>query len=209
MIINPSFDIIRYMIDHQEHYGKKFYQDKKTGYWISTDHPRIRAHRWVWNCCHGVIPKGYHIHHKNENKSDNLIENLELIEASRHLSLHYSEEMRERSRKQAETVRHMTKEWHASAEGKAWHSLHAIKSKFGKWEPKEYKCDQCGASYQSTKRSGARFCTNACKSKWRRETGFDNIEASCVYCSKTFIKSKYAKTKFCSRSCCQRARLIK
>lgn len=106
------------MIDHQIHFERKFYQDKKTGYWISTDHPRIRAHQWIWIKIHGVIPKGYHIHHKNENKSDNRIENLELIERSRHMSHHMSQpERKEKSRKNLEKIRFKASAWHKSEEG--------------------------------------------------------------------------------------------
>ena len=41
-------------------------------------------HRAVTNC-----PKGYHVHHKNENTLDNRLENLEIISASDHQSLHH------------------------------------------------------------------------------------------------------------------------
>src|SRR6266403_1185225 len=136
------------MINHQEHYDRIFYQDKKTGYWISTSYPRIRAHRWIWNNVHGIIPKGYHIHHRNEDKSDNRIENLELIEATRHLSHHASKpENRQRLKQLVDKIRPMTKEWHRSEEGRAWHRLHAIKTKFGKWEPTKHDCQQCGKQY--------------------------------------------------------------
>jgi hypothetical protein len=197
------------MIDHQEHFGRRFYQDKKTGYWISCDHPRIRAHRWVWISIHGKIPIGYHIHHKDENKSNNNIENLELISASRHCSIHYSEERREFCKNLMHKIRPLTKKWHSSNEGKAWHSLHAIKTKFGNREAKDYVCDQCGCAYQSKNVSGVRFCSNACKSKWRRLSGIDDVQISCANCLKIFSKNKYGKERFCCKICAQRARLIK
>ena len=71
------------MSTHQEHFGRKFYLDKSTGYWISTDYskqrPRVRAHQWVWINHYSIIPKGYHIHHRNDDKSDNRIENLRIL----------------------------------------------------------------------------------------------------------------------------------
>lgn len=45
-------------------------------------------HRVVWAKHHGPIPPGCHIHHKNGNKLDNRIENLELFTAAQHNHIH-------------------------------------------------------------------------------------------------------------------------
>ncbi len=194
------------MITHQEHFGRLFYQDKKTGYWISTDYPRIRAHRWVWISLHGKIPIGYHIHHKNENKSDNRIENIELIEASRHISHHYTEENRERSRLLCEKIRPLTKAWHASEEGLAWHKAHGILTWINK-EPIKIICKVC-QKVAETKMYHQEFCSNACKSKWRRNSGIDDVEKVCGRCGIKFMSNKYAKNKYCSKDCGIRLRAI-
>ncbi|HET6457263.1 MAG TPA: HNH endonuclease signature motif containing protein [Nitrosopumilaceae archaeon] len=192
---------------HQEHFNRKFYQDKKTKYWISTDYPRIRAHRWVWVNIHGNIPKGYHIHHKNEDRSDNTIENLELIEQSRHFRHHYNDEKREWSRKWTDNIRPLTKAWHASEEGRAWHKLHAIKSNFGKGEYFDYFCKLCSKEYKSRLKGTDRtlFCSNKCKSGWRRKEGKDNIEIECRTCKNIFVKNKYSKQIFCHKKCISKA----
>ena len=189
------------MNTNQIHYGKSFYLDKKTGYWISTACPKIRAHRWVWLQHHDEIPKGCHIHHKNENKSDNSIENLELMAASDHLRMHMTEEKRKRAGVWAGKIRPLTKEWHASEEGRAWHKYHALKNGFGKNEPKEMNCQQCGSNYIAEKAARARFCTNACKAKFRRDSGVDDVPYICPTCKKEFKSNKYRKAKFCSRNC--------
>lgn len=49
---------------------------------------REYEHRLVWEKYNGEIPKGYHIHHINGNKQDNRIENLMLIDSSKHSSFH-------------------------------------------------------------------------------------------------------------------------
>jgi len=188
-------------MEHQLHFNRKFYKDLKTGYWISTDRPRTRAHRWVWISIHGLIPKGYHIHHKNDDKSDNSIENLELIEQSRHMRIHYTEEKKEWAKKWVDEIRPLTKAWHASEEGRAWHKLHALKCKFGKGDPVKYTCNCCGKSFESTKKARAFFCSNNCKSKFRRDEGLDDVEKKCPSCQSVFKSNKYAKTIYCCRAC--------
>ena len=189
------------MEQHQEHFGRKFYQDKKMLYWISTDYPRIRAHRWVWINSHGVIPKGYHIHHKDEDKSNNDISNLELISASQHCLLHWTPEKKKRAAIHCDKIRPLTKKWHTSAEGLAWHKLHALKCKFGKNEPKDFICQICYTSFKSSKLSNVKFCSNNCKSQWRRNSGLDDIQVECFRCYTPFTKNKYAKTVHCSKQC--------
>ncbi len=193
---------------HQIHFDRKFYQCKKSGYWISTDYgknnPRVRAHQWVWINYHGPIPKGYHVHHRNEDKSDNRIENLELIHKSRHASYHMSSAERKlKSALVCDKIRPLTKVWHASEEGKTWHKLHALKNKFGKWEDKEYQCKHCANKFTSSKKfgNGTLFCSNACKSAWRRKRGVDDISLCCGICLKEFKKNKYSNAVTCSRTC--------
>lgn len=195
-------------MEYQIHFGRKFYKDQKSGYWISSNYtitePRIRAHRWVWECIHGKIPKGYHIHHKDENKSNNNIENLELIEQARHLSIHASKpEHKKRSKELCDKIRPLTKKWHASEEGKKWHRLHAIRSNFGKGPLHNYNCLLCGKEYQSrlTAKGRTKFCSNNCKTKWRKKSGIDNIEFACEKCKKICVKNKYSQKKFCSQKC--------
>lgn len=192
---------MRYM-EYQIHFGRKFYLDKLKGYWISTDYPRIRAHRWVWMNTHGVIPKGFHIHHKDEDKSNNIISNLQLVHCARHLSMHASTpENKKRVKELVDTIRPLTKHWHASPEGKAWHKFHAIKCKFGKNAPVDYICELCSSPFKSSKLNRTRFCSNACKSKWRRNAGIDDVDRICERCEKIFRINKYSKQRYCAKTC--------
>ncbi len=155
----------------------------------------------MWNNFHGIVPKGFHIHHKDENKSNNNIENLDILSVSNHVRVHITEERIERSKKHMEKIRPLTKKWHGSEEGKTWHKFNALKCKFGKNEPIDYVCVRCSKKFKSSKLSNTKFCTNACKSAHRRASGLDDIKRECQNCGIEFTKNKYSKIKFCSRSC--------
>lgn len=47
-----------------------------------------RLHRLVYEAFVGEIPKGYHIHHKDGNKQNNHVENLQLLDVKSHHNLH-------------------------------------------------------------------------------------------------------------------------
>ncbi|TCO70238.1 HNH endonuclease signature motif containing protein [Rhodovulum euryhalinum] len=47
-----------------------------------------KIHRLIWRMHHGAIPPGYEIHHKNEDKLDWRIENLELVSKIEHRKRH-------------------------------------------------------------------------------------------------------------------------
>ncbi len=69
------------------HNGKKYYL-RNDGYYISTKEPKELLHRVIWEEYFGPIPDGYHIHHKDEDKTNNKIDNLELLSASDHHKTH-------------------------------------------------------------------------------------------------------------------------
>lgn len=160
----------------------------------------IYLHRQIWKDHYGEIPEGYHIHHKNHDTTDNRIENLELLEEYDHRS-HHGKILTEPKKKNLDNIRFLTKEWHSSEEGRKWHSELWEKT-LGKSleEFEERTCDQCGKSFQ-TNVSQTRFCSNPCKSAWRRKSGVDNETRICVACGSAFVINKYYKTKTCSHKC--------
>lgn len=185
-------------MEYQEHFGKKFYLDRETGYWISTTCPKIRAHRWVYEYHYGPIEDSYHIHHIDGNKSNNDILNLKKVTEYEHFMLHLTEAKREWSRRWVEIIRPLTKEWHSSEEGRKWHVEHGIRCWANKQEVQ--KSCYCGNVYK-TKTYHQAFCSNKCKSAHRRLIGLDNVQRICEKCGSTFMRSKYGKQKFCGRKC--------
>lgn len=60
------------------------------GYLQTTDrnNKTCRIHRACWEAYNGLIPKGFDIHHINNDKIDNCIENLDCMLRSKHGKLH-------------------------------------------------------------------------------------------------------------------------
>lgn len=70
----------------------KYYRIRPDGYIEIRRKGKVYLeHRYVWQRIYGEIPKDCHIHHKNGNKADNRIENLELMNGKAHNSFHSSQ----------------------------------------------------------------------------------------------------------------------
>ena len=61
---------------------------------IFVDGKNVLLHRYVWEKFNGKIPKGFQVHHKDKNKRNWSIENLELVEISQHLRKHAVENVK-------------------------------------------------------------------------------------------------------------------
>lgn len=183
-----------------EYDGLRFCRDDKTGYYLNST-IRKRLHRYVWEREVGAIPKGYSVHHIDGDKSNNAISNLAIMTNTGHQRLHGQEIARkERSRENMKKATAAAPAWHRSEEGRAWHAEHMRGFK----QPRiELTCKQCGTEFQGTKYS--RFCSNKCKSKWRRDQGMDDVTRTCELCGKSYQVNKYKKQKYCSMECQHRA----
>ena len=143
-------------------------------------YPRERyfsKHKWrmhwkVWEYFNGQIPKGFHVHHKDENPWNNKLENLELIAAKKHLSSHAKQRVIDNPQWLAEFQKkgiEKAPEWHSSDEGKEWHKQHAKKYNFGHITFGNGKCDECGSEYLKKKKS-QKFCHANCKARANRRS---------------------------------------
>jgi len=62
-------------------YKPEYPQSRKSGY--------ILEHIFIWEQANGkIVPKGWHVHHKNGVSTDNRPENLEALSSSKHTKLH-------------------------------------------------------------------------------------------------------------------------
>lgn len=171
---------------------------------------RNRLHVVVWTHYHGKPPKKHHVHHKDENKHNNNIDNLELKKASNHISDHMRKWVNEdpgHFQALARSGQDAAAKWSKTPEGQSFRKSHADKvlSKYHEINMSLVKknCVQCGSEYEVIKllEKNGKFCSNACKSAHRFKSGVDNIEDNCIVCGKGFIKNKYVGKKTCSRSC--------
>lgn len=189
--------------------GKKFYKTKQ-GYYSAARGKRL--HVYIWEKEHGKVPQGYHVHHKDGDKDNNDINNLELMERIEHFKHHTSnDEFKEWARQNMnEKARPAAIKWHKSELGREWHLKHyeTMKDKFH--ATKEITCLYCGRNVEvplgGGGKSGHKFCSANCKSAYRRRSGVDNVTAKCMLCSKGFEKNKYSKAIYCSRSCASKVK---
>jgi hypothetical protein len=197
---NSEFKTGECVILTQEFNGKTYYLYDGERYFSKGTK---RLHRVVWEFYNGRIPKGYHVHHVNGITTDNRIENLNLISETLHLRF----EGKKRFKNNDEWVKEFqekgiesAKEWHKSKEGIEWHKKHAKDKMFGKWDLPNTNCVQCNSIFKP-KAHHNKFCSNNCKSKYRRSTGIDNIQRKCECCKNEFTINKYTRTQTCSDKC--------
>ncbi|USS93996.1 HNH endonuclease (plasmid) [Fructilactobacillus ixorae] len=200
-----KYTLIRLNKNRVEYNGICFNRDLKTGYYLSSrliDGKRPRLHRYVYELETGNnIPNGFHVHHKDHNKDNNDISNLILLSEHDHEHLHAHDRMQNHY----ELIDNwhnagiaVAPKWHRSKEGSQWHRKHWEKMQKDLYKTFTFKCKMCGKSF--TGHYGSAYCSNKCKSAYRRKYGLDDVERECLYCGKKFRVNKYSKVKCCCRS---------
>src|SRR3990167_2408703 len=159
-----------------------------------------RLHRSVWEDAYGPIPEGQVIHHKNHDTLDNRLENLELVGRSEHARYHNQPGRRTWDLAHLGRIRPLAAAWHSSPEGIAWHQQHGREVAASR-VPVVAICQSCGKTYKTIHPSFGRFCSNNCKSAWRRNSGIDDEQRVCPGCGQPFTVNRYARAQTCSRQC--------
>ncbi len=191
-------------MQYQEFNGIRFYQTEPTDYFRhSVNGTTILMHRYVWEFYNCKIPKGYHVHHRDGNKANNDISNLALLYGTEHWKLHgklLTDEEREWRRQNiVENAVPKAVEWHKSEAGREWHKQQYEKTKTALHRLRTLTCLNCGSVYEGGATS--KFCSNRCKSAYRRRSGVDTVERTCVVCGKHFMCNKNRTADCCSPAC--------
>ena len=89
MLNNNKRRDVKTRADQVLYLGKKYRQDKRTGYYVCTSGDRKRLHVAMWEAEAGcVVPPGCVIHHVDWVKTNNTIENLVCVLVSEHERIH-------------------------------------------------------------------------------------------------------------------------
>lgn len=135
------------------------------------------AHRVIYERHFGPIPKGWVVHHKDEDKGNNDPANLEAMPRKEHQRLH--------------------------ATGRPASELQkAIASKTLKFLriPKPAKCIECGGEFISLSAGKVgKFCSRPCLERWRGNR-FVPEYRNCIVCGNEYLAKKRFQ-RYCCKQC--------
>lgn len=152
------------------------------GYYQNKRAPGRMLHRAIWLAHVGPIPMGWHVHHRNEDRADNRLENLEALSPADHAAIHdrrlpalTPEERGARTRTMwAERTERLV----ACPCGAEFTSV-GMRARYcsGRCEriaqgrdpdkgTKRFDCEHCGVGFMASRR--ARFCSHRCRQAHRR-----------------------------------------
>lgn len=137
-----------------------------------------RLHRAVWSVAFGPIPKGCHIHHRDNDTSNNHLSNLECVDGSEHLSKEWHRTKADQPEHFTIAARSAAAKWHQSDAGRLWHSRTAKRTKsWTKWTRAERPCQHCGTMVDMVIRKSGnqqKYCSETCKAlAYRKRNGID------------------------------------
>lgn len=153
----------------------------------------VLLHRHVWEKHFGPIPKGYHIHHKDGNKLNNDISNLECLSASDHHKKTWDENYEKMC---ITTSRNFGNYKRSKAQRK---KTSENSKKYWKYkQPTKLRCTICDEIYSTKQPELSKRCR-----KCQKKDHYENAREDrfCRICNAKFNCYKYSKIQTCCRSC--------
>lgn len=126
-------------------------------------------HRLLWIAAFGPIPKGFDVHHKDENKQNNSLDNFELKPRSLHRRDHMLQllgrdpVLRQKLVKQLLNARVNCHNWLHTDLGKDWARGQLARTRE---KLRDYVCAYCGVTFTASVIARHKFCNRACASKF-------------------------------------------
>jgi len=71
-------------------FNGRAYTRRSNGYYARTSDGRAFLHRDVWEANFGTIPQGWDVHHIDEDRSNNSVNNLTVLPKADHTRLHHA-----------------------------------------------------------------------------------------------------------------------
>lgn len=133
----------------------------------------VALHRQIWIDNHGDIPKGFVIHHKDDNPLNNDISNLEMISHGDHTRLHSKKpkrqkQLKENAIKNLPKLKKACEEYKQSKEGKEFFKKNVSNSIHYKI-PRKKKCLECKEIFTYKIKNEVKYCSKLCGSRYRRK----------------------------------------
>lgn len=164
------------MCDSCIEWGGHRWHKKGSGYYMRT----VRLHQAIWERANGSVPAGFHLHHKNEDKTDNRLENLELLSHADHNRMH---------------IHRM----HAHQEKAVVNSQAVLRRNEAERLKRALVCVVCGGTFHSKSKRPTRFCSSACVES-ARSGAFSSDARLCEYCGGSYTATRRVQ-RYCSKRC--------
>lgn len=198
--------------DRQFYDGHTWIKNKKTGYYYTCFKGKGISknkglHQYVWEKYNGGIKEGCEIHHKDHNKNNNEIHNLECVERNKHRRQHQLEKVGYKGVFEGNCIfcgekLSSTKQWGVFCTTKCKQAYARKQQRY-----KETRiCELCGKEYKTDKYKATKVCQK-CGAKRGYNTLLvtKGIESICPYCHGKFIGVHGAK--HCQKRECKNAHL--
>ena len=175
--------------DEHQRFGDMIYHKDSNGH-FSVGGGGV--HRAIWSYFVGEIPNGYVIHHVDENKANNAIENLQCLTKAEHDKIHRQQKLAARE-----------KTFICSECGREYREIDNGRNKICPDCRRPTKiCPICGKEFRPFKRT-ARCCSTSCGAKLRYRE--NHVKHVCPWCGKEFEACKNHNRIYCSHSCAMKA----
>lgn len=156
-------------------------------------------HRDIWQYYNGEIPKGYFIHHRNKNKVDNDISNLQLVTSSQHKRLHNLSAKRKKY-----ICEYCGKDFLSSCFTPPRFYSSKCNSTWHKENEREIRiCPFCHKGFSVYRHSRKVYCSRYCANQVTSKNNIKpTVKRKCAVCGKDFIVPKSHKKQVCCSQTC-------